>query len=60
MEMIQKTTSLFYVAKYGREACQRQALEIEKDFEKVTSEKFVAQESAGRLAGRRHFSMIKY
>ena len=46
MEMIQKTTSLFYVAKYGREACQRQALEIEKDFEKVTGEKFVAQESA--------------
>ena len=46
MEMIQKTTSLFYVAKYGREACQRQALEIEKHFEKVTGEKFVAQESA--------------
>lgn len=40
MEMIQKTTSLFYVAKYGRETCQRQALEIEKDFEKVTGEKF--------------------
>ena len=34
--------------------------QIEKHFEKVTGEKFVAQESAGRLAGRRYFSMIKY
>lgn len=53
MEMLQKTTSLFYVAKYGREACQRQVLEIEKYFEKVTGEKVVAQERTGecRYAG---------
>lgn len=47
MEMLQKTTSLFYVAKYGREACQRQVLEIEKYFEKVTGEKVGAPERTG-------------